>query len=73
MVSSVGSNGQVFTAVLSAGDQFDPNTNEVTHLTHREVATEIKTAEAIITLVRGTISFAEDNTTVYVSAVSGKK
>jgi len=65
------SNGHVTTVVLGPGDQYDPRTGQVTHLTPQEFKKALRTAIFIITLQKGIISFAHDQTILYVSPVRG--
>ncbi len=63
--------GHVVTVTLGPGDQYDPATGQVTKLTPQEFENNLKTAIAIITLEEGIISFANDETIIYVSPVRG--
>ena len=60
-------NGQTITQTVTAGEQFDPATGQVTQLTPLEMQNAEQTAVQTITLQQGIISFANDQTTVYVS------
>jgi hypothetical protein len=73
VASHVGPNGQITTVVLGPGDQYDPRTGQVTHLTPQELRSAERTAIFIITLERGIISFANDRTVIYVSPTHGNQ
>lgn len=64
-------NGQTVTQVVNAGENFDPATGKVTQLTQAEFAEAARTAVEVLTVVKGSISFADDRTIVYVSPVHG--
>lgn len=64
-------NGQTITQTVSAGQQFDPATGQVTTLTTQQLNDAEQTAVQVFTLVEGVISFANDMTTVYVSPTTG--
>ena len=70
-VISVVINGQTITQTVSAGQQFDPVTGQVTTLTPDQMSNAEQTAVQTITIVEGVISFADDLTTVYVSPLGG--
>jgi len=71
VASHVGPNGQVTTVVLGPGDQYNPSTGQVTHLTPQELKTAVRTAIFIVTLEKGIISFAHDRTVLYISPTHG--
>jgi FecR protein len=71
VLSTVGPHGPV-TVVLGPGDQYDPKTGLVTHLTGKELKAAERTAVVTITIVEGIISFADDNTIIYVSPTRGR-
>jgi len=60
-------NGQTITQTVTAGEQFDPATGQVTQLTPLEMQNAEQGAVMAVTLQEGIISFANDQTTVYVS------
>lgn len=70
-VISVVINGQTITQTVVAGQQFDPATGQVTPLTPQAFYQAQQAAVEIFTVAEGVISFANDNTTVYVSPTSG--
>ena len=70
-VISVVINGQTITQTVTAGEQFDPATGQVTQLTPDALTTAEQTAVETLTIVEGVISFANDKTTVYVSPTTG--
>lgn len=70
-VISVTINGTQFTETVVAGQQFDPATGKVVPLTPTEFNNVQLTAVQLFAIVEGVISFANDNTTVYVSPTSG--
>jgi len=72
MIVSTVVNGQPVTMALGPGDQYDPSTGQVTHLTHEEFAAAMREATQVITIVEGILSFADDNTTIFVSPIHGK-
>jgi FecR protein len=72
MVISTMVNGQPVTMALGPGDQYDPATGQVTHLTHEEFAQAMRLAVQVITVVEGILSFGDDGTTIYISPVHGK-
>jgi len=72
MIVSTVVNGQPVTMALGPGDQYDPSTGQVTHLTHEEFAAAMREAVQVITIVEGILSFADDNTTIYISPIHGK-
>ena len=65
-------NGQTITETVSAGQQFDPATGKVTQLTPQQMSSTEQTAVQTITLESGIISFANDQTTVFVSPTTGE-
>jgi hypothetical protein len=71
VASHVGPNGQVSTVVLGPGDQYDPSTGQVIHLTAQELQHAEQTAIFIMTLEKGIISFAHDRTIIYISPTHG--
>lgn len=78
VVSGVGANGQVYTTVVGAGDQFNPSTGQVTRLTPRELFAAIETATAIVIAIHKNVTVDEtpiangtDTTTVQISPTSG--
>jgi hypothetical protein len=71
VASHVGPNGQITTVVLGPGDQYDPRTGQVTHLTPQQLRLAERTAVFIITLERGIISFARDRTIIFISPTHG--
>ncbi|HXF09935.1 MAG TPA: FecR domain-containing protein, partial [Desulfuromonadaceae bacterium] len=73
MIISTVVNGQPVTMALGPGDQYDPSTGQVTHLSQQEFAAAMREAVQVITVVEGILSFADDNTTIYISPVHGKK
>jgi hypothetical protein len=73
VASHVGPNGQVTTVVLGPGDQYDPRTGQVTHLTPQELHQAERTAIFTITVVQGIISFARDRTILYISPTHGNR
>ena len=72
VASHVGPNGQITTVVLGPGDQYDPRTGQVTHLTAQELRQAERTAIFIVTLERGIIAFARDRTIIFVSPTHGR-
>jgi hypothetical protein len=60
-------NGQTVTQTVTEGEQFDPATGQITQLTPLEMQNAEQTAVQTVTLQQGVISFANDQTTVYVS------
>jgi hypothetical protein len=70
VISVVTSSGTI-TKTVSAGQQFDPATGEVTTLTADQLNNAEQTAVQTITIVEGVISFADDLTKVYVSPLGG--
>ena len=70
-VISVVINGQTITQTVLAGQQFDPTTGQVTTLTPQEMSNAEETAVETFTVAEGVISFANDETTVYVSPILG--
>jgi hypothetical protein len=70
-VISVVINGSTITQTVVAGQQFDPATGKVTQLTPQELSSAEQTAIQTITIVQGIISFANDQTTIYVSPTTG--
>jgi hypothetical protein len=73
VMSHVGPNGQVTTQVLGPGDEFNPRTGQVNHLTPAELRRELRDAIAIITVIRGTIWFPNDRTILYISPTQGRR
>jgi hypothetical protein len=71
VASHTDSSGHVTTVVLGPGDQYNPATGQVTHLTPQQFAAAVRTAILIVTLQEGIISFANDRTVLYVSPVHG--
>lgn len=71
MVAAHTANGQTTTVVLGPGDHYNPATGQVTHLTPQEFAAAMRTAVEVVTLQEGIISFANDQTIIYVSPVHG--
>jgi len=67
VVSSSGTS----TVTLGPGDQLDPVTGQVTHLTTKQLSQQKQTAVFVTTVVEGIISFADDRTLVFVSPVNG--
>ncbi len=72
-VISVVINGQTITQTVTAGQQFDPATGQVSPLTPEAMSDAEQTAVQTFTLVEGIISFANDQTTVVVSPNIGGK
>jgi hypothetical protein len=70
-VISVVINGSTITQTVVAGQQFDPATGKVTQLTPQELSSAEQTAVFTTTLIEGIISFANDQTTIYVSPTTG--
>ena len=70
-VISVVINGQTVVQTIGAGQQFDPATGQVTTLTPEQLTFAEQTAVQTITLEQGIISFANDQTTVFVSPNMG--
>lgn len=64
-------NGQTVTQVVDAGEKFDPATGLVTKLTPEEIAVAEQTAVKVETVFEGIVSFASDETIVYVSPTAG--
>ena len=64
-------NGQTVTQVVDAGESFNPATGQVTKLTPEQIAVAEQTSVQVVTLVEGIVSFANDETTVYVSPTTG--
>ena len=58
---------QTITQTVGAGQQFDPATGQVTTLTPEGMTHAQQTAVETVTLVVGVVTFAMDNTIVYVS------
>jgi FecR-like protein len=80
VISVVGTNGQVFTTVLGAGQTFDPQTQQVTRLTPRSFVAELRNATAIIVAIHSLVTVVEtptatgkDTTVIYISPTSGKR
>jgi hypothetical protein len=78
VISSIGVNGTVFTTVLAAGDQFNPQTGQVTHVNPTELVAAIFNAKAIVVAVNAIVTVVEtpsakgpDTTTLRVSPTSG--
>jgi hypothetical protein len=71
VASHTGPNGQVITVVLGPGDQYDPATGQISHLTLPELRLAEQTAVFTVTIEEGIISFANDRTIVYVSPTHG--
>lgn len=71
VASHVGPNGQISTVVLGPGEQYDPSTGQVTHLTPEELRSAEQIAVLTVTVVEGIISFAQDKTIIYISPTSG--
>ena len=71
VASHVGPNGQITTVVLGPGDQYDPRTGQVTHLTPQQLQAAERTAIFLITLEKGIISFARDRTIIFISPTHG--
>lgn len=61
------------TVVLGPGDQYDPRIGQVTHLTPQELRQAERTAVFIMTLHEGIISFANDQTIIYISPTQGNR
>jgi len=72
VASHTDSSGQVTTEVLGPGDQYNPRTGQVTHLTPQELRHAERTAIFTITLSRGIIRLARDHTILYISPTAGK-
>jgi FecR-like protein len=80
VISSIGINGRVFTTVLAAGDEFDPQTDQVTRLRPNELVDAILNARAIIIAIHSVVTVTEtptatgqDTTTIYISPTSGRR
>jgi hypothetical protein len=74
VVSHVGANGRVETVVLGAGESFNPDTGQVTHMTLKQLVRQLQQAVAIITAPVGTtITFPNDQTTIYISPYAGRR
>ena len=73
VASHVGPNGQITTVVLGPGEQYDPATGQVTQLTPQELRQAEQTAVFIMTLEKGIISFANDQTIIYISPTHGNQ
>jgi len=71
VLSTVGPNGPT-TVVLGPGDQYNPATGQVTHLTPQQFAQAMRTAVEVITVVEGIITFADDHTIIYISPTHGR-
>jgi len=71
VISHTDSSGHVTTVALGPGDQWDPSTGQVTHLTKQELAAARRTAVLLMTVVEGIISFANDTTIIYISPTHG--
>ncbi|HXE42162.1 MAG TPA: FecR domain-containing protein [Candidatus Baltobacteraceae bacterium] len=72
VISHTDSNGQTTTVVLGPGDQYDPATGQVTHLSGKDFGQAVHTAVVVITVVEGIISFADDRTVIYISPTHGR-
>jgi hypothetical protein len=59
------------TVVLGPGDQYDPRTGQVTHLTPQEFRKAMRIAVFIMTVEEGIISFVNDQTVIYISPTQG--
>lgn len=73
VASHTDANGHVTTVVLGPGEQYNPATGQVTKITHKEFAAAMRTAVQIVTLQEGVISYAKDETVLYVSPVRGNQ
>jgi len=62
VVSGIGANGQVYTTVVAAGDQFNPQTGQVTRLTPRSLVAAIRDATAIVIAIHETVTVVETPT-----------
>jgi len=78
VVSEIGSNGQPTTIVLTAGESYNPQTQQATRLTPVELANAIQDAVSIVIAIHAAVTVAEtptasgqDTTTVYISPKSG--
>jgi hypothetical protein len=71
VVVSVGAGGQTQTVPLGPGDQWDPSTGQAIHLTPQEFSQAARTADEVITVKSGTITFADDKTIIFVSPTRG--
>jgi FecR protein len=67
VLSVVGSDGKTYTETLGPGDQFNPTTGQITHLTDQELTSLEQTHVEVITIEEGIYRYAHDLTTVYVS------
>jgi hypothetical protein len=71
MVVSVVSSSGTTTVTLGPGDQLDPATGQVTHLTPQQLSQAEQTAVFVTTVEQGIISFADDRTVIYISPLQG--
>lgn len=70
VISQVGANGKVFTAVLGPGDAFNPQSDQIVHLTPQEITQYVSQGPPIIT-VSGPVSFQTPQGITYISPTQG--
>jgi hypothetical protein len=79
VISQIGTNGQVFTSVLSAGEEYNPQTGKVFRPTPAQFVAAVLEAKALVIAINATVTVVEtptangsDTTTVVVSPTTGR-